>query len=259
LASHVVLARNQAAAFSVSPDDRRIAVSVLDFTAYPVSTRLYVEDLNGGGNHIELFFSATVMEWPAGWHAGHLVMALGLNAAPQNIYDGFAAARGYHIADAQTGQRLLSMCDGEITFGPESPAGAVCVTNTTASVVSWDGQSRLLPNAQKPDASSGDCALQGPLSPAGVVATDIASVAQGGCTSGPTVFRVAASGTVNPAAVANNVAPVAWIDADHLIIDTNAFKNSAPPAFSIVTISTLAAAPVSGVSGFFAGALPGGL
>jgi hypothetical protein len=199
------------------------------------------------------------MEWPVGWHAGHLVMALGLNVQPQNIYDGFAAARGYHVADAQTGQRLLSMCDGETTWGPESPAGAVCVTNTTASVVSWDGQSRLLPNAQKPDASSGDCALQGSLSPAGVVATDIASVTQGGCTSGPTVFRVAASGAVNPAAVAQNAAPVAWTDADHLIIDTNAFKNSALPAFSIVTISTLAAAPVSGVSGFFAGALPGGL
>jgi hypothetical protein len=258
LATHVVLAANQVAAFSVSPDDRRIAVSVLDYTRYPVGTRLYVEDLQGGGNHVELFSSPTVMEWPVGWHAGHLVMAIGTNVSPQNIYDGFAEAHGYHVADAQTGQRLLSLCDGEYALTPESPAGAVCLTNTTASVVSWDGNSRLLPDAQKPDATSGVCALQGPLSPAGVLATDMASVSQGGCTSGPTVFRVTASGAVDPTAVAHDAAPVAWIDADHLIVDTNAFKAYATPAFSIVTISTLAAAPVS-LTGFVAGMLPGGL
>jgi hypothetical protein len=88
IATHITLAAKQVAAFAVSPDDRQIAVSVLDYTRYPVSTRLYVEDLIGGGNHVELFSSPTVLEWPAGWHNGSLVMAVGLNAHPQNAYEG---------------------------------------------------------------------------------------------------------------------------------------------------------------------------
>src|ERR1700738_106123 len=77
IATQVNLGTNQVAAFAVSPDDLRIAVSVLDYTRWPVSTRLYVEDLNGGANHVELFSSSTVLEWPAGWHNGALVMAIG--------------------------------------------------------------------------------------------------------------------------------------------------------------------------------------
>lgn len=41
--------------FAVSPDDKRIAVVVDEFTADGASTRLYVEDLNGGGNHVEVY------------------------------------------------------------------------------------------------------------------------------------------------------------------------------------------------------------
>jgi hypothetical protein len=70
LATHITLGSKQAAAFAVSPDNLRIAVSVLDYTRYPVSTRLYVEDLHGGTNHVQLFYSSNVMEWPIGWHAG---------------------------------------------------------------------------------------------------------------------------------------------------------------------------------------------
>jgi hypothetical protein len=44
--------------FAVSPDDKRIAVSVLERTveAFPSLTRvrLYVEDLTGGGHHVDL-------------------------------------------------------------------------------------------------------------------------------------------------------------------------------------------------------------
>lgn len=41
--------------FAVSPDDSRIAVIVDDFNSSGAFMRLYVEDLNGGANHVELF------------------------------------------------------------------------------------------------------------------------------------------------------------------------------------------------------------
>src|SRR2546430_16261758 len=55
--------------FAVSPDDQRIAVIVDDFTSAGAATRLYVEDLNGGGNHLDLVSqSGAYTLWPVGWH-----------------------------------------------------------------------------------------------------------------------------------------------------------------------------------------------
>jgi hypothetical protein len=258
LATQIPLAAKHAAAFAVSPDDRRIAVSVLDYTRYPVGTRLYVEDLHGGGNHVELFSSATAMEWPAGWHGGHLVMALGNNAPPQQYFDGFAQAYGYHVADAQTGKRLLTLCAGEDATRPESPAGAECVSVPAASIAFWGGGTRALPLARKPDATSGVCSLSGPISPAGVVATVIVSSSQGGCGGGPHIFLVTAQGGVGTHPVASNVVPDGWIDATHLIVDASLYTRSATPQLSIVNVTTGASAHIQ-AAGFFAANLPGGL
>ncbi len=259
LATHITLDSKQAAAFAVSPDDRRIAVSVLDYTRYPVSTRLYVEDLHGGGNHVELLSSSNLMEWPVGWHSGNLVMALGLNIPPQNSGDWFQGAHGYQIVDAQSGKPLHSLCDGEDSFVPASPVGAVCVNFPTASVTSWDGLTRALPTALKPDATSGTCSLSGPLSPAGVVATDIVSVSLGGCGGGTTVFTVSALGAIDPRAVATKALPVGWTDSDHLVVDAALWtRPQAQQDLSIVDVRTLAVAHVQ-AAGFFAAALPGGL
>jgi hypothetical protein len=258
LATHILLGSKQAAAFSVSPDDLRIAVSVLDYTRYPVSTRLYVENLNGGGNHIDLFSASNVMEWPVGWHAGQLVIALGLNVPPQNLWEGFQPARGYHVADANSGKRLQSLCTGEFSVGIESRAGAVCENYPTASVASWDGSTRTLPKAARPNSTFGDCPLDGPISTSGVVATTTVSVAQGGCTGGPTIFLVTALGKVDPRTVARNVQPIGWTDANHLVVDAALYTKSPTPALSIVTVSTGASARIA-TPGFFAAQLPGGL
>jgi len=96
LATGIPVDSNSAAVFAVSPDDTQIAVAILTFP-YPARTRIYVEDLAGGGHHIELFSSTTVLEWPVGWHQGHVVIAVGLNVQPQNAYEGFAFGyNGYH-------------------------------------------------------------------------------------------------------------------------------------------------------------------
>ena len=259
LVTHISLGSRQAAAFAVSPDDLRIAVSVLDYTRYPVSTRLYVEDLNGGGNHVQLFYSSTVMEWPVGWHSGRLVMALGINSPPQNSFDGFEPAFGYHIVNAQTGARLLSLCTGKESYQPESPAGAVCIDLQTGSVTSWDGRSRPLPFARKPDATSGVCSLIGPLSPTGVIATNIISSSQGGCGGGPGIFLVTPSGGIGTRPVTSNTNPDGWIDSTHLVVDSSAYTtNSSTPVLSIVNVSTGALARIQ-ASGSFVAVLPGTL
>jgi len=258
LATHIALTAKHVTAFAVSPDDRRIAVSVLDFTRYPVGTRLYVEDLNGGGNHIELFSSPSVMEYPVGWHAGHLVMALGLNVAPQNYFDGFAQAHGYHVADAQSGAQLLSLCAGVDAYRPESRAGAECLRSPNAYVASWDGGTRAIPIARKPDATSGVCSLVGPLSPTGVIATDIVSSSQGGCGGGPGIFLVTALGGIGTQPVTTNAAPVGWIDVTNLIVDASLYTGSPTPALSIVDTLTGTSVPIQ-ATGFFAAPLPGGL
>jgi hypothetical protein len=258
LATHIVLTAKHAAAFAVSPDDRRIAVSVLDFTRYPVGTRLYVENLSGSGNHIELFSSPNVMEYPVGWHAGRLVMALGLNVQPQNYFDGFAQAYGYHVADAQSGTQLLSLCAGVDAYRPESRAGAECLRSPNASVASWDGGIRAIPLARKPDATSGACSLVGPLSPIGVIATNVVSSSQGGCGGGPGIFLLDAFGGIGTRPVASNAVPVGWIDATHLVVDASLYTRSSTPALSIVETLIGVSARVQ-VPGFFAAPLPGGL
>jgi hypothetical protein len=259
LVTHITLGSKQAAAFSVSPDDLRIAVSVLDYTRYPVSTRLYVEDLRGGTNHVQLFYSASVLEWPVGWHAGRLVMALGIDSPPQNLIDGFAPATGYHIVDAQTGARLLSLCTNKVAYQPESPAGAVCIDLQTGSTTSWDGRSRALPFARKPDATSGVCSLIGPLSPTGVIATNIISSSQGGCGGGPGVFLVSPSGVIGTRPVTSNTNPDGWIDSTHLVVDSSAFTtNSSTPVLSIVNTDTGASVRIQ-AGGSFVAVLPGTL
>src|SRR5258708_29551945 len=128
-----------AAVFAVSPDDSRIAVAVITFP-FPAKTRIYVEDLTGGGHHIDLFSSGTVLEWPVGWHQGHLVIAVGANAHPQNSYDGFIYGySGYHVADASTGTRLATVCEGYIAYVPPVPAGTVCAHYPTFLVSASSG------------------------------------------------------------------------------------------------------------------------
>jgi hypothetical protein len=249
LVTTLTLAVNQVAAFAVSPDDRRIAVSILDFTRYPVSTRLYVEDVTGHTNHLELFASSTVEEWPVGWHGGRLVMALGLNVPPQNLYEGFMRGRGYHVVDAQTGARLLSLCSGGDGGGPESPAGFVCLRYPNASVISWEGTSWPAPK-------DGSCAMWGPLSPTGLMANRITTTPSGGCRGNAALFLIDRNGTAYPQPnLPREAAPLGWIDARHLLLSAD----SAPNQLSVVDTVTGDVATINGASGFFAAALPGGL
>jgi hypothetical protein len=249
ITKRIALGANEVAAFAVSPDDSRIAVSVLDYTRYPVWTRVFVEDLHGSANHVELYASRPVLEWPVGWHNSNLVMA-GFNGRLQNPIFEFLGGDGYYVADGQSGARVRSLCEGGHPAFPESPAGTVCEQYPEAWVVSWDGASRPVPK-------DGSCTLDGPLSPAGVIATRISTTPDGGCGGGDVVFRINPNGAQDSRPLARKSWPEGWIDSNHLVVKADGPADT-PPVRSVVNVTTGAAATFQ-AAGFFAAALPGGL
>jgi hypothetical protein len=237
VATNIPVDSNSAAVFAVSPDDTRIAVAILTFP-FPAKTRIYVEDLLGGGNHIELFSSGTVMEWPVGWHLGHLVIGVGINAQPQNAYEGFAYGyRGYHVADATTGNRISAVCDGYDALAPPVPAGTVCSNGTVYEVSDWTGATRAIP-------ADNGCG-GGALSPDGSLIAD--------CQGNPrTVALMSRDGSTKP--TSNAGSPAGWIDSNHVVIRSAAVDSS----LGILDSSSLVLTPIQ-APGFFAGSIPGGL
>ncbi len=125
-ATRVPGGRRSLAAFSVSPDDRRIAVSVLDYSISPLPTlRLYAEDLARGTNHVELPVTASKSAWPVGWHGGKLVLAVGSDQAPIFSPNPYNALEGYRLVDPSTGTQLAAI-EPACAHGPLVAAGTAC-------------------------------------------------------------------------------------------------------------------------------------
>jgi hypothetical protein len=126
----------EVSSFSVSPDDKRIAVvteNTIDFNDLRLS--IYVEDLQSGANHVDLFQAVIPKAtgntlWPMGWHDGKLVLAdiQACGTAPGGI-----SPVEWHVVDPTTGNRVVtitSLCDnvnpGILSRWP-SPAGVACM------------------------------------------------------------------------------------------------------------------------------------
>lgn len=128
------------AAFSVSPDNKTIAVSVLDFNRTPVHARLYTDKLVGGARRV-IYESDTNYVWPVAWHGGLLVLA---HAYGPYLEDVSKAAPGrdnpywaisYHVVDPATAHRVTLM--GSCTpSGPLSPVGSACIQGGS---IDWHG------------------------------------------------------------------------------------------------------------------------
>src|SRR5262249_23589393 len=129
VAGHVPGGPHAQSGFAVSPDDRRIAVATVDYSSSPPSTRLYVEDLAGGGGHVELPSPVGGDVWRVGWHGGQLVVAVAsapTQSLPGNPYGTFG---GYQLIDATTGGRVAAVpCD---PAGSLTPAGTACLVGGT--------------------------------------------------------------------------------------------------------------------------------
>lgn len=210
-----VKGRSQAV-FAVSPDDKRIAVSLFDWSQHPMTVTIYVENI-AGGHRVDLFASSSVYEWPVAWHAGSLVVAVCciFGGAPNP-----SAAVSYHVADSSTGRRLAALgSTGCQAIGPLVEAGTLCNSVCTGgdvhnvppgaqvcvNAVDWSGTQRVVYRYHDPN----DIGTWAALAPDG------ASVAleENGPTAGHHVVR--ADGSLVDLPLTDS--PVAWwLDGDTL-------------------------------------------
>jgi hypothetical protein len=125
--------------FAVSPDDQRIAVVVDDFTATGAATRLYIEDLNGGGHHAEIFGETGAFTlWPTGWHGTNNLIVAKVPSCTQGGGPGSAGPQEFHVVDPVTAFRRFTVGGpGCLIAGAPSPAGAVCESDVQATVLTW--------------------------------------------------------------------------------------------------------------------------
>jgi hypothetical protein len=220
--------------FAVSPDDQRIAVIVVEFTSNGASTKLYVEDLNGGGHHLDIFSdSGAFTLWPTGWHGTNNLVVAKVPACNQGGGPFCCGPQEFHVVDPGTAVRRFTVGGPAcVIVGPPSPAGAVCEDPSNyqvARVVNWTGvQTNGIP-------------IGGPtpvlISPDGQLA------AIGGA---PTTVLF-------PSNVAVSLAACGWIDNSHLLSGGDAQHQ--PSVGNVVTGQVV---PVQAV-GDCAGRIPGGL
>lgn len=230
--------------FSVSPDDQRIAVLVEDMSAAStISLRLYVEDLSGGGHHADIYSTTTpngklgTTLWPMGWHQGLLVLAVvtACTFEPAGL-----SPSEWHVSDAVTANRKVTIGGSCILSYWPSPAGVACVDNGSslqATVYDWNGKV----TASIPIATSD---YQSGVSPSGGRVFFATGQGIGAPAPATRVFTVGAGQTGGT--VAGHAACL-FIDEDHLL---------ARDAMIAIPSGAVTPLPASGVC---AGHYPGGL
>jgi len=218
--------------FAVSPDDQRIAVIVDDFTSSGVALRLYVEDLNGGTNHLDIFSSSGAFGlWPIGWHGTDNLVVAKVPACTQGGGPFSASPLELHVVDPATAIRHFTLGGPTcVVAGAASPAGVVCEDGsfTRLAVVNWTGSIvRTFPiNNAAPAYLSPDGAL------VAVVRNGVTDVLVG---------------------TSQNFQACGWIDSIHMIGGSSGQQKAQVWDFTKPTLIPVAA------QGTCAGRIPGGL
>jgi hypothetical protein len=197
--------------FSVSPDDQRIAVVVMDVSsATAINLRLYVEDLQGGGHHADIYSTsvnrskAATTLWPVGWHMGLLVLAVvrACTFEPVGLYPS-----EWHVSSPTTAVRVTTIKGTNCELGnAPSPAGVGCAdANGVTTIYDWSNNVLAVagPGSQFGGLDTG-------LSPGGrsiyFAATGLA----------PPATRLVQLGP-GPYATVQGHSACAWIDEDHVL------------------------------------------
>lgn len=218
---------NSQVAFSVSPDDQRIAISIITLatsqSAEPVDVNMFVEDLAGlNSNRVSLYSSKTLAEWPIGWHAGNLVVAVG--SRDLGTYDNAYAATGYVVVDPTTRRQLASL---DCARGLLAAAGTACADGWCGTASScgpgtlakqaWDGtKSPFITPPGPPPPIFVAFATSVQLSPDG---TRLACSVIENPHTGNTQVMLLQGGTGT--FMAPGYAPLGWLDNDHLIVGSS--------------------------------------
>ena len=222
--------------FAVSPDDSRIAVIVDDFNSSGAATRLYVENLSGGGNHLDLFSQTGAFSlWPVGWHGTNNLVLAKTPACTQGGGPFCCGPLELHVVDPATATRRFTLGNSSscVVAGSPSPAGVVCENNggfTQGTWLNWTaGTVRSL-------------ALNGPafayVSPGGQFVAFVDNKGTSFTIGAPTIAGMFAC---------------EWIDDDHILSGGDAQHQP-----RVATATTSAVVPVA-AQGDCGGRLPGGL
>jgi hypothetical protein len=225
--------------FAVSPDDTRIAVATLDASADAASMRLSVEDLAGGGNHVDLPAPTDAAMWPVGWHAGGIVLALG-SVPTRNVADNpYGTFTGYQVVEAASGARLAALeCD---PAGPLTPAGTACLAPGGGGVTlqDFEGHRRVL------GADGGQAAASAAAAPDGARVAFCCAAGQ------LQLWDTAGDGVRGLVSLSGE--PYGWLDATHLLLGDPLGRNA-----RVLDVTTGGTVTVP-VSGQVVARVPGGL
>ena len=236
--------------FSVSPDDQRIAVVVMDVSnPTTINLRLYVEDLNGGGHHADIYSlvqnrsKATTTLWPEGWHQGLLVLAVvtACTFEPVGLYPS-----EWHVSNATTAVRVATIKGVNCELGnAPSPVGVGCAdANGVTTLYDWSNTVLGVtgPGIQFTGLDTG-------LSPKGqsifFATTGLA----------PPATRLVQLGP-GPFASVDGHSACAWIDEDHLLSPDAVIQF---PAETPGNLQVNATVTQLGQAGVCAGRFPGAL
>lgn len=270
--------------FSVSPDNSRIAFSVMTWGSTGFEEQSYVEDLGTGADRTELFTitagpaglgGGEVAEEPIGWVNGDIVYGL-LGAVNQYSPGPFPPPfDAYHVAKPSNGQRVSSICGGSgnawvfqsgIYTALPTATGVLCRVGDqedqfvgTLVLVSWSGsQLRTIGDAA--------CATPAAVSPGGnvAIAGEVKVGTPGECSSGSNQIKVNTSGTSRTLAATGLVE--GWMDDTRLVVDASTNPSEFPfipsgppfPQLEIVNVGNGVTAMVA-VKGLFAGSVPSGI
>jgi hypothetical protein len=233
------------AAFAVSPDDRRIAVALFDYSVSPVVLTLYVEDLTGA-HHAVIFSSTSKYLWPVVWHSGQLVVAyLGPNTTPFKSKTIFYSTRNlndypygpnpygginFHVIDPVTAFRLAIISGG---------GASGLLTKAGTAVVQGDGDDWAgnWINWNSPN-DYGSFSAAGSLSPD---ATMIAACCPHPGPSGQLVIWYRNDQTRVLPVTVTSIDWVGWLDTTHLV---TGFYQTADGTPSVVDLTSNAVTPV---------------
>jgi len=233
IATRVPAAGNVRSMFAVSPDDQRIAVVKATFTASGATTVLYVENLNGGGNHVQLFSETGAYTlWPTGWIGTSSLVVAKVPSCTQGGGPTCCGPQEYHVVNPSNGGRVYTVGGAScVPVGEPSPAGTMCEDSSfaKANILDWSGASRKSLSIQGPTPAY--------LSPDG---SEVALVVDN-----ETTFA-GAKQTLDLVACG-------WIDGSHVIAGGDA---QSQPRVGNVTTGDIA--PVA-AQGACAGRIPGGL
>jgi hypothetical protein len=262
-------------AFSVSPDDRRIAVSLINEAADSTkdSSHGWVEDLTASTNHLDLFDNTgtSSFRWPVGWAGTQIVDGAGYQCGGYGYgYNGpstNSTACSYHVINSTTTSRTATLCESpsppptsendNLTInGLPVTAGVACIeseyyyNNPTATqnqntlfAVDWSGHQTTYLTSNTGQLNYGNCYL----APSG---------AQMACSANTSQALTLLAPKTAPHNLGRRYAVLGWMDNTHIAVETNSTTLGVLSTDTGAVVSlTLTGADTMALAGTLPGAL----